>query len=57
MLTAEVQEVVVLEALDGLELTANVEGLGGAEQVLDAGVGIIVATKDLDGLVGPRLHV
>lgn len=52
-LTAEIQEVVVLQAVDSLELTTDVELLGGRKQVLDTWVGVIVATENLDGLLNP----
>lgn len=52
-LTSEVEEVVVLELVDSLKLTANVELLSGVEEVLDTGVSVIVAAKDLLGLVDP----
>lgn len=52
-LTSEVEEVVVLELVDSLKLTTNVELLSGVEEVLDTGVSVIVAAKDLLGLVDP----
>lgn len=52
-LTAQVKEVVVLQAVDSLKLATNVELLGGGEEVLYTRVGIIVAAKDLLGLVDP----
>jgi hypothetical protein len=52
-LTAQVEEVVVLQAADGLELATNVEVLGGREEVLDTGVGVIVAAKDQLGFLDP----
>jgi hypothetical protein len=52
-LTSEVEEVVVLKLVDSLKLTTNVELLSGVEEVLDTGVGVIVAAKDLLGLVDP----
>jgi hypothetical protein len=48
---SEVEEVVVLELVDSLKLTTNVELLSGVEEVLDTGVSVIVAAKDLLGLV------
>jgi hypothetical protein len=48
---SEVEEVVVLKLVDSLKLTANVELLSGVEEILDTGVGVIVAAKDLLGLV------
>ena len=50
-LTAQIQEVIVLETLDGLELAADVVVLGGAKEVLDTGVGVVIAAEDLFGLV------
>jgi hypothetical protein len=52
---AQVEEVVVLKTLNGLKLTTNVEILGGGEEVLDTGVGVVVAAEDLDSLVGPAM--
>lgn len=46
----------MLEAVDGVELTADVEFLGGAEKVLDARVGVVVATKDVLGLIDPAAY-
>lgn len=43
----------MLQTVDGLELAADVEFLGGAEKVLDAGVGVVVAAKDVLGLIDP----
>jgi hypothetical protein len=51
--TPEVEEVVVVQPLDGLKLAADVELLGGVEEVLDAGVGVVVAAEDLNGLSDP----
>jgi hypothetical protein len=48
---SKVEEVVVLETVDSLKLTTHVELLGGIEKVLDTRVGVIVAAKDLLGLV------
>lgn len=52
-LTSQVEEIVVLETIDGLKLTTDVELLGGREEVLDTRVGVIVAAKDLLGLLDP----
>lgn len=41
----------MLETVDGLKLTTNVELLSGVKEVLDTGVSVIVAAKDLLGLV------
>ena len=43
----------MLETLDGLKLAANVEVLGGAEEVLDTRMSVIIAAKYLLGLVDP----
>ena len=56
-LTAQVQEVVVLQAVDGLQLAANVKVLGDAEEVLDARVGVVIAAKDQLGLLDPKCAV
>lgn len=56
-LTSEVEEVVVLKTVDGLELATNVELLGGVEEVLDTGVSVIIAAEDLLGLVDPVKHL
>lgn len=48
---SEVEEIIVLETVDGLKLTTNVELLSGVKEVLDTGVSVIVAAKDLLGLV------
>ena len=56
MLTSEVEEVVVLKTVNGLELTTNIKLLGGVEEVLDTGVSVIIAAKDLLGLVDPVKH-
>ena len=53
LLTAEVEEVVVLEAAEGLELAADVELLGRLEEVVHAGVQRVLAAKDLARLEGP----
>lgn len=49
----------MLEAADGLELSADVKVLGDAEEVLDAGMRVIVAAKDQLGLLNPesRAHL
>lgn len=52
-LTSKIQEVVVLQAADSLELTTNVELLGGREEVLDTGVGVVIAAEDELGLLDP----
>jgi Fe2+ transport system protein FeoA len=51
LLTSEVEEVVVLKTVNGLELTTDIKLLGGVEEVLDTGVSVIIAAKDLLGLV------
>jgi len=56
MLTSEVEEVVVLKTVNGLELTTDIKLLGGVEKVLDTGVSVIIAAKDLLGLVDPVKH-
>lgn len=43
----------MLQAADSLELTTNVELLGGREEVLDTGVGIVIAAEDELGLLDP----
>lgn len=43
------------EPLDGLNLATDVELLGGGEEVLDAGVGVVVAAEDLLGLGDPGI--
>lgn len=43
----------MLETVNSLELAADVKFLGGAEEVLDTGVGVVVATKDVLGFVDP----
>lgn len=43
----------MLQALNSLELTTNVVLLRGAEEVLDTGVGVIVAAEDVDSLLDP----
>jgi hypothetical protein len=48
---SKVEEVVVLQAVNGLKLTTNVELLGGVEEVLDTRVSVIIAAKDLLGFV------
>lgn len=48
---SEVEEIVVLETVDSLKLTTNVELLSGIKEILDTGVGVIIAAKDLLGLV------
>lgn len=50
--TAQVKEVVVLQAVDGLELAADVVLLCCVEQVPDGRV-LVISTKDLLGLEGP----
>lgn len=47
----------MLETVDGLKLTTNVELLSGVKEVLDTGVSVIVAAKDLLGLVDPVASV
>ena len=51
--TAQVEEVVVLEAAESLELAADVELLGGLEEVAHTGVERVLAAKDLARLEGP----
>lgn len=48
---SEVEEIVVLETVDSLKLTTNVELLSGIKEILNTGVGVIIAAKDLLGLV------
>lgn len=48
---SEVEEIVVLETVNSLKLTTNVELLSGVKEVLDTGVSVIVAAEDLLGLV------
>lgn len=43
----------MLEAADGVELTTNVELLSSAEEMLDTGVGVIVAAEDQLGFLDP----
>ena len=43
----------MLQAVDSLELTADVELLGGGEEVLDTRVGVIVTAEDQLGLLDP----
>lgn len=45
----------MLKAADGLELSADVKVLCDAEEVLDAGMRVIVAAEDLLGLLNPRV--
>lgn len=52
-LTAQVEEIVVLKAADGLELSTDVKVLRDAEEMLDTGVGVVVAAKDQLGLLNP----
>jgi hypothetical protein len=47
----------VLETVDSLKLTTNVELLSGIKEILDTGVGVIIAAKDLLGLVDPVAFV
>lgn len=47
----------MLKTADGLELSANVKVLGDAEEVLDAGVSVVVAAKDQLGLLNSELRV
>lgn len=54
--TSQIEKVVVLKTADGLELSANVKVLGDAEEVLDAGMGVVVTAKDQLGLVNPGLR-
>jgi hypothetical protein len=56
LLTSEVEEVVMLKTVNGLELTTDIKLLGGVEEVLDTGVSVIIAAKDLLGLVDPVKH-
>lgn len=46
----------MLKTADGLELSANVKVLCDAEEVLDAGMGIVIAAKDQLGLLNPGLR-
>ena len=50
---AKLKEIIVLESGNSLELTTNVEVLGGAEEVLDTRVSVVVAAEDVLGLVDP----
>lgn len=50
---AKLEEIIVLESGNSLELATNVEVLGGAEEVLDTRVGVVVAAEDVLGLVDP----
>lgn len=50
--TAELDVVVVLGRVDGLDGAANVEVLDGVVEVRDSGVRLVVGTEDLLGLVG-----
>lgn len=43
----------MLQAVNSLELTTDVEVLGGREKVLDTGVGVVVAAEDQLGLLDP----
>lgn len=43
----------MLETVDGLELTTDIELLGSTKEVLDTGVGVVVGAKDELGLVDP----
>lgn len=51
--TSQVEEIIVLKTVDGLKLATNVELLCSAEEVLNTGVGIIIAAEDLDSLLDP----
>lgn len=51
LLTSEVEEVVVLEAVDGLQLAADIVLLSRVEQVPDSRV-LVVSAEDLLGLEG-----
>lgn len=51
VLTSQIKEVVVLQAVDGLELAAHVVLLGRVEQVSDGRV-LVISAKDLLGLEG-----
>lgn len=53
LLTSKIQEIVVLQAVDSLELTTNVELLGGREEILDTGVGVVITAEDELGLLDP----
>lgn len=46
----------MLKTVNGLELTTNIKLLGGVEEVLNTGVRVIIAAKDLLGLVDPVKH-
>lgn len=50
LLTSEIDEVVVLQAVHGLQFTTHVVLSSGVEEVLDGRVQLIVASKDLLGL-------
>lgn len=45
----------MLKAADGLELSTDVKVLRDAEEMLDTGVGVVVAAKDQLGLLNPRV--
>lgn len=47
----------MLEAVNSLKLTTNVELLSGVKEILDTGVSVIVAAEDLLGLVDPVVSV
>lgn len=47
----------MLETVNSLKLTTNVELLSGVKEVLDTGVSVIVAAEDLLGLVDPVVSV
>jgi hypothetical protein len=48
---SEIEEVIMLQAVDSLNLATDVELLSNAEEVLDTRVGVIVAAEDLNGLL------
>ena len=52
VLTSQLDKVIVLQPVDRCELAADVEVLGGVEEVTDRGV-FLVASKDLLGLDRP----
>ena len=56
LLTAKIYEIVMLQTLKSLELAAHVKLLGSAVEVLGTGVSVIVAAKDLDGLLDSVLQ-
>jgi hypothetical protein len=52
MLTPQVHEIIMLQAVDSLDLATNVEFAGSVEQIAHCGV-FLVASKDFLGFEGP----